>query len=104
MCEHAQEFILALCIVVLCIAEAVSSCLKASDSLLESLLVGLTDTHDLTYGTHLCSKLVLDTLELLKCPACKLDNHVVTVRNVFVQCAVLTALNILEGKSCCQHG
>ena len=65
--------------------ETVSAGLKRSDSLLEGFLIGLTDTHDLTYGTHLSTELILYTLELLESPACELNNHIISVRNILIK-------------------
>ena len=52
--------------------------------LLESFFVSLSDTHNFTNGTHLCSKFVFNTFEFLKCPACKLDNNIITVWYIFI--------------------
>ena len=73
------------------------------DRLLECLFVGLSDTHNLADGTHLCTQLILYALELLKCPACKLDNNIVAGRNILIQSAALAAWNLIQSHTGCQH-
>ena len=65
--------------------ESVSAGLKRPYCLLEGLLIGLTDTHDLTNGAHLGTKLILYTLELLESPACELNNNIISVRNILIK-------------------
>ncbi|CDE80494.1 unknown [Ruminococcus sp. CAG:353] len=101
--EHTDKLFLGLIVEILCKAQTVAALFKASDSLLESFLVGLADAHYFAHSTHLSTKLVLGVLELLKCPACKLDNDVVTVGIILVKSTVLAAGDILQSKTCCQH-
>ena len=85
------------------ISESVSSFFKRTDSLLESLLVGLTDTHDLTDCSHLGSEMVRYSLEFFECPSCELDYNIISVGLVIIKSAVLTALDILKIESACEH-
>ena len=101
--EHHHKIFLALVMEVLGESEAVSSCLKRSYSLLESFLICLTDAHYLTYGTHLCTELVLSTLELLESPSCELDYNVVSVGYVLIESTVLTAGDLIKCKTACEH-
>ena len=95
MRQHAQQLFFGLGIIVLGVSQAVTSSLKGTDGLLESLLVGFTDTHDLANRAHLCAQLVLYTLEFFKCPAGKLDDDVISVGNVFVQGTVFSTFDVL---------
>ena len=98
-----QQVFLRARIKILRMTQTVIAILQASDCLLECFFEILTDTHNLADCTHLCAKLVLYTFELLKRPACKLDYHIVAVRNVFVQSAVFATFNILQCQSACKH-
>ena len=102
-CQLLQQLLLAELMEILHKAEAVASGLQAADCLLESFLVGLTDAHDLAYGAHLRAELVLNTLELLKCPAGELDYYVVTARNILIEGAAFAAGKFLKSKARCQH-
>ena len=85
LAQHGHELLERKVMEVLCESESVSADLKTADSLLKCFLICLTDAHYLADSTHLCAELVLNTLEFLKCPSCKLDNNVVAVRNVLVK-------------------
>ena len=76
-------------------AQTVASGLQAADGLLEGFFIGLADAHHFTHGTHLGAQLVLHALEFFKGPAGKLDDHIISVRHIFVQSAVFAAGNIL---------
>ena len=84
-------------------AKTIAACLQTADSFLESLFVGLTNTHNFTDGAHLGAQLILHAFELFKGPAGEFDNHIIAVRYIFVQSSVLAAGNILQSQSCCQH-
>ena len=84
-------------------AQAVAAGLERADGLLERLLVGLADGHDLAHGAHLGAQLVLDALELLERPACELDDDVVAARDVVGQRAVLAAGDLVEREAARQH-
>ena len=101
--EPPQQFFFGKTVKILGMTQAVTAGLQAADSLLEGLLIGLTDAHDLAHRTHLGAQLILNALELLKSPAGKLDDHIVTVGNILVQSAVLAAGDVLQGQSRCQH-
>ena len=101
--QQMKQFFLCHGVIILRMTETITSCLKASDCFLEGLFVVLADTHDFTHSTHLGAKLIFYAFELLKSPACKLDNNIITVRNIFVQCTVFAARNILQCQTCCQH-
>ncbi len=98
-----QQLLLRELMEILHIAEAVTSGLKAADCLLEGLLVGLTDAHYLAYSAHLRAEFVLNTLELLKCPAGELDHDIVAARNILVERAAFAAGDVLQGKARCEH-
>ena len=97
--EFTEEFLLAQVIEVADMTETVASFFERADCFLESFLVGLSDAHDFAYSAHLRAELVLDALELLKCPSCEFDYDIIAVRNIFVEGAVLTARKIRERKS-----
>ena len=101
--EHIKELLLGLAVEILCKAKTVSSLFKASDSLLESLLVGLAYAHYLTNSAHLCSKLILCLLELFKSPASKLDHDIIPVGIIFIKSSVLSAGDIFKSKTRCKH-
>ena len=102
--QKPHQLVLRHLMVILRIAQAVSSGLQTADRFLESLLIGLSDAHDLAYCTHLGSQLIFHAFEFLKSPAGKFDYHIIAVRYVFIQGAVFTAGDFLQRKSCCQHG
>ena len=85
-------------------AQAVAALLERADRLLEGLFVGLADAHDLANGAHLRAQFVLHTLELLECPACEFEHHVVSASNVFIERAVLAARDLVQRKAGCEHG
>ena len=84
-------------------SESVATGFKASDCLLESFLISLTDTHDFTDCTHLCAEFIFNTFEFLKCPTSKFDYNVVSVWNIFIKSSVFSARNVLQSKTCCKH-
>ena len=88
---------------ILNMAQTIASGLQRTDCLLEGFLVGLADAHDFAYRSHLGSQLIFYPFEFLKSPAGEFDYHIVTVRNIFVQGAVLAALDIFKRKSAGQH-
>ena len=102
--EHGEQLLLGLVVEVLCKAQTVAAGLQGTDGLLEGLLIGLADAHDLADGTHLRAELVLGALELLKCPAGELDDDIIAVGNVLVQGAVLAAGDLVQGQAAGQHG
>ena len=81
-------------------AESEASLLQGTDGLLEGFFIVLADAHDFADGTHLGSQMVLDALELLKGPAGELHDHIVAVRHILVQGAVLAAGKVCQGKAC----
>ena len=83
--------------------QTVIAILQASDCLLECFFKVLTDTHNLADCLHLGSQLVLCAFELLKCPACKLDNDIVAGRNILIQSTALAAWNLIQSHTGCQH-
>ena len=89
---------------IFCKSQTVLADFQASDRFLESFFISLSDTHNFTNGAHLSAQLVFDTFELFKCPTRELDYHVISVRNVFVQCAVFAARNLIQIQPGCQHG
>ena len=101
--QHRKQFFFRLLIEVFRMTKTVAASLQASDRLLECLFVGLSDTHNLADCLHLGSQLVLCAFELLKCPACKLDNNIVAGRNILIQSAALAAWNLIQSHTGCQH-
>ena len=75
-------------------SKTVAACFQASDRFLERFLVGLSDTHDFTNCTHLGTEFIFYAFEFFKSPAGKFDYYIVTVRHVFIQCAIFSARNI----------
>ncbi len=84
--------------------QTVTSRLQRTDGLLESLLVGFTDTHDLAHSAHLGAQPVLHAFEFLESPAGKLDHHIVAVRHIFIQRAVFSTGDVFQRQACRQHG
>ena len=84
-------------------AKTVTANLQTSDGLLESFLICLTDTHDFTYGTHLCTKLVLCILKFLKCPSCEFDYDIISAGNILIKCSVYTTRDLIQCKSARKH-
>jgi len=101
--QHRKQFFFCLLIEVFRMTKTVAASLQASDCLLECLFVGLSDTHNLADCLHLGSQLVLCAFELLKCPACKLDNDIVAGRNILIQSTALAAWNLIQSHTGCQH-
>ena len=101
--EHIHKLLLCPVCEILRSAKSVPSYLKRPYSLLEGLLIGFTDTHNLADCTHLRTELILGALELLKCPARVLDNDVITVGLIIIKSAVLAARNVLKIKACRKH-
>ena len=85
-------------------SQTITAGFQASDRFLKCFFVGLSNAHDFTYGAHLCTKLIFHTFKFFKGPAGKFDYHVVSVGNVFVQCAVFSTWNVLQGQTGCKHG
>ena len=99
-----QQFFLGKLIEILCKSQTVTSDFQAADGFLEGFFIVLADAHDFAHGTHLCAQLVFHTFELFECPAGKLDYHIVAVRHILIQCAILSAGNISQCQAACQHG
>ena len=76
--------------------------LQRTDCFLERFLVVLSDTHYLTYGSHLSTKVIFYAFEFLKCPAGEFYYYVVSVRNVFVKGSVFAAWHLCQSKSRCK--
>ena len=102
--QHVQQLVLGQAVENLHVAQTVASVLQGTDGLLEGLLIGLADGHDLTDGPHLGAKLVLNALELLEGEAGELDDDVIAVGLVLVQGAVLAAGDVLQSQAGGQHG
>ena len=94
--EKLQELVERLLVEVLRKAKPSAPALKRADRLLESLLVGLADGHDLADGLHLRAELVLDGAELLERPAGELEDDVVAVRRVLLEAAVAPVGNLVH--------
>jgi hypothetical protein len=94
--QHEHQLLERLLVVVLGESETVTTVLSRTDRLLESLLVGLPQAHDLTDGAHLGAELVLEPLELLECPAGELHDHVVAGGGVFLEGAVAPVGNLVH--------
>ena len=93
--QHVEKLFFRVRIEILRMAQTKTSRLQAADRLLEGFLIGFADTHNLADGAHLGSQLVLHAFKLFKCPAGKFDNHIIAVRHVLIQGAVLSARNVL---------
>ena len=91
-------------VIVLDMPQTVAVFLQRTDRLLEGLLIGLADGHDFADSAHLGAQLVLYAPELLKGPAGELDDDIVSVRNIFIQCTVLAAGDIGQAQAGGQHG
>ena len=102
--EQREQFVEGLLVVVLHEAQAIDVLLERADGLLEGLLVGLADGHDLAHGAHLRAQVVRDALELLEGPARELDDDVIAVRIVLVERAVLAAGDLVERQATREHG
>ena len=94
--EKLQKLVERLLVEVLRKAEPRTTALERANRLLESLLVGLADRHDLADGLHLRAELVLDGAELLERPACELENDVVAVRRVLLERSVAPVGNLVH--------
>ena len=92
-----EKLFLGKSIEILRVAKAIAPGFQTADRFLEGLFIGFPDAHHFADRTHLCTQLILDSLELFKGPARKFDHHIVAVRHVFIQRAVLAAGNILQG-------
>ena len=101
--KFIQEFPAAQIIVIPGKTQPVPAGFKTADGLLEGFLVCLSDTHDLAYSPHLCAEFILYTFKFLKSPAGEFDYYIIPVRNIFIQCAVFAAGNVLQSQSGCQH-
>ena len=98
-----KQFVLGKLVEILREAEAVSAGFQGTDSLLESLLVGLADGHYLADSLHLSAELVLSALELLESPSCELDYDIVAAGNVLIKCSVLSAGDLVQRQTACEH-
>ena len=85
-------------------AKAVSPGLQTADGFLEGFFKVLSNAHDLADCPHLGTQLILYTFEFFKSPACKLDDHIIPVRNIFVQRSVFAAGNVRKPEAGRQHG
>ena len=94
-CQHGEKLFLCLGTEFLQAAKTVAAGLQAADGLLESFLIGFADAHDLADRAHLGAEPVFHALEFFKGPAGELDDHVISVRHVFVQRAIFPAGDIL---------
>ena len=52
--EHGKQFFFRLSFKS-CMTQSIAASLQASDGLLKSFFVGLSDTHNLAYSLHLCA-------------------------------------------------
>ena len=76
-------------------SQTITSGFQGTDCFLESFFIVFTDTHDFPNGSHLSTKLIFHTLELFKRPAREFNYHIVSIRNILIQCAILATWNIL---------
>ena len=93
--KHGKKLFLCFTLELFQPAQTVPAGLQAADGLLEGLLIGLADAHDLAHRAHLSAQLILHALEFFKGPAGELDDHVVSVGDIFIQRAVFSAGNVL---------
>ena len=98
--EHFYEGLFGEFPEVLDMAEPVAAFFERTNCLLEGLLVGLADGHDLSDGAHLRAELVLDPFEFLECPAGELHDDVIAVGNILVERPVLSAWQISQCEAC----
>jgi hypothetical protein len=96
LAQHQQQLIEGALVEIPGEAQAVASVLEAADRLLQRLLVGLADGHDLADGLHLGAELVLHTAELLEGPAGELQHYVVAAGCVLLQRAVAPVGQFVE--------
>ena len=101
--EQLEQLGQGLFVEVLGVAQTVAAGLQRADGLLEGFFIGLADGHDLAHGAHLRAQLVLGLLELFKRPARELDDHIVAVGDVVLECAVLAAGDVVQRKAGGQH-
>ena len=101
--EHFQKLLLRLLMEILSPAQTVTSNFKASNRLLKSLFVSLSNTHHFSDCTHLCSQLILNAFEFLKSPARKLDHHIVSIWHVVVQSPIFSTRNLIQIQARSQH-
>ena len=102
--QHFQKFFLGFFIKILCMPQTIATCFQRTDGFLEGFFIILTDTHNLADCAHLGTQLILYAFEFFKCPACEFDNNIIAIGNIFIQCAVFTAGDILQSQPCCKHG
>ena len=93
--KHIQKLFLRFRSKILCPSKSITSCFQASDCFLECFFICLTNRHNFTNSTHLCTKLVIYTFKFLKCPTSKFDYNIISVRYIFVQCSVFTTRNLI---------
>ena len=98
-----QQLFLCQGIEILGMSQTITAGLQAADSLLESFLISLTDTHDFADCTHLCTQLVLNAFKFLECPAGELDYNIVSIGNILVQSTVFSARDVFQSQAGCQH-
>ena len=101
--QKLKQLFFALFDVCLHVSKPVVAVFQTADRLLERFLKVFADAHHFTDSAHLCSELVLHAFEFFKSPAGKFDYNVVAVRNIFIQCPVLSARNIGKGHPRCKH-
>ena len=95
--QEFQEFLEREIVEVLDEAKPGATALKPTDRLLQRLLVGLADGHDLADRLHLRAEVVLHRAELLERPARKLEDHVIAVRRVLLEAAVAPVGHLVQG-------
>ncbi len=102
--EKLQEFLRRFLMEILRETETVPVDFQGADGLLEGLLVGLPDAHDLSHGTHLRAEDVLGTRELLESPAGEFHDHVIPGGPVLFKGAFFPVGNLVEGQAGGKHG
>ena len=84
-------------------SKTVTANLQTADGFLEGFLIIFTDTHNLANGAHLSTQLILYALELFKSPARELNYDIISVRNIAIQCAVLSTGDLVQCQAGRQH-
>ena len=84
-------------------SKTVTANLQTADGFLEGFLIIFTDTHNLANGAHLGTQLILHALELFKSPARELNYDIISVRNIAIQCAVLSTGDLVQCQAGRQH-
>ena len=93
--QHFKELFFGAEVETFGVAQAVTSGFQAPYGFLEGFFVSFANAHNFAYGPHLGTQAVFHAFELFKGPAGELDNHIVAVRDVPVQCPVLSAGDFL---------